>query len=157
MNIIKLKKQARFFLLATAVSVFTFFAYLLASSFRYGPPYFTMGSLILSLPPLILTVLTILHAVFLLQGILRNESPFTATTTRHLQWIGWLFIAYEPLSYLSQVVFNRHFPLTLDNGIHMTFSHTYGGIFLVCGFVVLSVSTVFRYGMELQQLSDETI
>ena len=47
--------------------------------------------------------------------------------------------------------------ISLGSGLWMTSTHTYGGAFLVCGFVILTVATIFRYGMDLQQLSDETL
>lgn len=157
MNITKLKNQARLFICGAVLAVIAFLSYLLASAFTYGLSEITPGSLLLSMPSLALTVLTILHALLLLRSVAKEETPFLGKNIRHLQWIGWTFVAYEPISYLFQVITNRYFPIVLWDGIHMTTVDTYGGVFLICGFVILAISTVFRYGMELQQLSDETL
>ena len=157
MNITKLKKQAGFFLLCSAISVLGFVLYMISYLISIDPFQVAPANLLFSLPALIFTVCGVFHAFMLLLSMKKGDSPFIAPNIRHLNWIGWLFVAYEPANYICQAISNRFFPVVLQNGITMTTTYTYGGLFLVCGCVLLTLSTVFRYGMELQQLSDETL
>ena len=157
MNISKLKKQASLFLLCSAISILSFVLYLFSYYCTIDLTQITPSSLLLSIPALMFTVCGVFHAFMLLLSMKKGDSPFIAPNVRHLNWIGWLFVAYEPVNYICQTISNRFFPVILPSGIRMTTTYTYGGLFLVCGFVILTLSTVFRYGMELQQLSDETL
>lgn len=153
----KARKHAHFCILCTTAFIVCFLLwyvnYILTSDWSLLDPI----SYLRSLPMLIFVFLCNFHALLLLRNVAKNESPFFAKNILHLKWIGWLFVAFEPVNHLCQVFFNTHFPVSLGNGFHMTTTHTYGGIFLICGFVILTISTVFRYGIELQQLSDETL
>lgn len=157
MNISKLKTQAGLFLLCSAISILSFVIYMISYFISVDLSQVTPASLLLSLPAIILTVCGVFHAFMLLLSMRKGDSPFIAPNIRHLDWIGWLFVAYEPVNYICQTISNRFFPVVLPNGITMTTTYTYGGLFLVCGCVLLTLSTVFRYGMELQKLSDETL
>lgn len=157
MNMPKLKKQAGFFLLCSAISILSFILYIISYFFSVDLSQVTPVHLLLSLPALIFTVCGVFHAFMLLLSMRKNDSPFVTPNVRHLDWIGWLFVAYEPVNYICQTISNRFFPVVLPNGITMTTTYTYGGLFLICGCVLLTLSTVFRYGMELQKLSDETL
>lgn len=157
MNVTKVKKQARIFIVCTIAAIIGLLAYLTATAFSVEWSKLTAASFLLSMPATVLAVLTVFHALMLLRSVVKSESPFTLRNIRHLQWIGWLFVLFEPADYLCQAISNRFFPISLGNGLWMASSQTYGGVFLVCGFVILTVSTIFRYGMELQQLSDETL
>lgn len=157
MNITKLKKQARALIMCAIAAIIGFLIFMLTTAFSVESSDFTAASFLHSGPFTVLAALSIFHALMLLHSVSKSDSPFTVQNVRHLQWIGWLFVAYEPVFYLCQALSNRFFPISLGNGIWMTTTETYGGVFLICGFVVLTVSTIFRYGMELQQLSDETL
>ena len=157
MNITKVKNQARIFIMCAIAAIIGFLIYMVAAAFSVDLSNLTAASFLHSTPATVFAVLSIFHALMLLRSVVKNESPFTAQNVRHLQWIGWLFVAYEPAAYICQALSNRFFPITLGNGVWMTTTETYGGVFLICGFVILTVSTIFRYGMELQQLSDETL
>jgi len=157
MNIARLKKQASFFLLCSVISILSFILSMISYLISVDWSKVTPASLLLSLPSLLFTVCGVFHACMLLKSMKNDNSPFTAPNIRHLNWIGWLFVIYEPVSSVCQEISNRFFPLILPNGIRMTTTNSYGGIFLICGFVILTLSAVFHYGMELQQLSDETL
>lgn len=157
MYIHKLKNQARIFTFSAIFVILAFAVYMLLTALSYGQWGMSAESLLRSLPACCFTFFTVFHAVALLRSVAKEETPFLGKNVRHLQRIGWAFVAYEPICYLSQVIANRYFPILLWDGIHMTTFETYGGVFLICGFVILAVSTIFRYGMELQQLSDETL
>ena len=157
MNITKVKHQARIFIVCAVAAVIAFLAYLAVYALSVDWSNFTAASFLLPLPETVLAAVNIFHALMLLRSVAKSESPFTAQNIRHLQWIGWLFVLFEPADYICQMISNRFYPITLGNGVWMTTTQTYGGVFLICGFVVLTVSAIFRYGMELQQLSDETL
>lgn len=157
MNIRNAKNQARFFMFCAVASILLFLLWMVGSSLTADFSLVSPATFLLSLPATAFALLCGFHGVLLLDSVGKSETPFRAKNIRHLKWIGWLFVAYEPISYLCQAITNRYFPISLGNGYHMTTSHSYGGVFLICGFVILTISAVFRYGMELQQLSDETI
>ena len=157
MNITKLKKQTSILIICAIAALTGFLIFTLASVFSFKASDFTPASFLYSIPFAVFAVLSISHAFLLLHSVVKNESPFTAQNVRHLQRIGWLFVAYEPVSYLCQALSNHYFPISIGNGIWMTTTESYNGVFIICGFVILTVSTIFRYGMELQQLSDETL
>lgn len=153
----KTKIHARFFMLCTIAVIVCFLLwfvnYILSSDWSLLSP----ASYLHSLPMLFFVFLCNFHALLLLRNVVKNGSPFLAKNILHLKWIGWSFVVFEPISYLCQAVSNTYFPISLGNGFHITTTQTYSGIFLICGFVILTISTVFRYGIELQQLSDETL
>lgn len=157
MNIAKTRRQAHFFLLCAIAAIACVLLYLFQSVLSVDFSLLSPASFLLSGPTALFAGLCIYHALLLLRTVAKSESPFLPRTVRHLAWIGWLFVAYEPAAFLCQVITNRFFPITFGNGIRMTTTSSYGGVFLICGFVILTVATIFRYGMELQQLSDETI
>ena len=157
MNISKTKAQARAFLLGAIAIIACVLLYLVSTAFSVDLSLLSPASFLLSVPTVLFAGLCIYHAIMLLHMIAGSESPFISANIQHLEWIGWLFVAFEPVEYLCQMIVNRFFPITFSNGFRMTTTSSYGGVFLICGFVILTVSMVFRYGMELQQQSDETL
>ena len=153
----KTNSHARFYMLCTIAVIICFllwFAnYILTSDWSLLSPF----SYLRSLPMVSLVFLCSIHALLLLRNVAKSESPFPKKNILHLKWIGWLFVVFEPVSYLCQAISNKISPIPLGNGFHMTTTQSYGGIFLICGFVILTVSTIYCYGIELQQLSDETL
>ena len=157
MNIAKTKQQARFFLFCTAAAAGAFLLWTLSSVLSMDFSLLSPASFLYGLPATFFSLLCAFHAFLLLHSVAKEETPFLPRNISHLQWIGWLFVAYEPVYYLCQSLTNTFFPIRFGNGFHMTTTQSYGGIFLISGFAILTVATIFRYGMELQQLSDETL
>lgn len=158
MKLVKLKQRARLLSFLSAFVIVGFVGYQLfdLAFSAVGTGSFSASQL-LRIPHYVLLILTVVNALMLLHSIAASDSPFTVQNARRLNRIGWLLIAFEPVSFLVQTVTNRYFPIRLSGGITMTTHQTYGGIFMISGFAVLAVSVVFHYGIELQALSDETL
>ena len=116
-----------------------------------------IASWLLQLPLYVLMLLIVGNLFWMLLSISAKDSPFTVANARRLGWTGGLLLAFEPVAYLLQWIGNRWFPLQIGENLWMTSNQSYGGLFIVCGLGVLAVSMVFRYGVELQRQSDETL
>ncbi|MCI7767971.1 MAG: hypothetical protein MSJ26_08360 [Oscillospiraceae bacterium] len=80
----------------------------------------------------------------LLWQMTRDESPFTEANGRKIFTAGIMFIAAEPLYFISMYL------------THGTAPDIYG-LSLAAGLTLCCISAVFRYGALLQQESDETL
>lgn len=161
MRLESIKKQAKFYYILVAV-VLAILAvqeavYYVKPLFSPAETNFLPQQLLLSLPMTLFVVLTLIHSLLMLRSVVREESPFHDKNIRHLQGIGILFVGFELIAWLTQELSNHFFPITFEDGTYMTVSSSYGGVFLVSGLVILVVSDIFRYGVELQKLSDETL
>ncbi len=94
----------------------------------------------------------------LLQSIRRGSTPFTMVNVRRLRQIGWMLVAFELLQHLTTRLFWAAASGRVEEGEKVVyyFSST-AGMVLIVGLAVLAISLVFQYGVELQQLSDETL
>ena len=94
----------------------------------------------------------------LLQSIRRGSTPFTMVNVRRLRQIGWMLVAFEMLQHLTTRLFWAAASGRIEEGEKVVyyFSST-AGMVLIVGLAVLAISLVFQYGVELQQLSDETL
>lgn len=94
----------------------------------------------------------------LLQSIRRGSTPFTMVNVRRLRQIGWMLVAFELLQHLTTRLFWAAASGRIEEGEKVVyyFSST-AGMVLIVGLAVLAISLVFQYGVELQQLSDETL
>ena len=158
MQLNKLKRQAlilsRLAIVALVIFAVNQSAYFLTA---LDSAHTTLPHLLLTLPLTVLVALALYHGIAMLRSIARNKTPFTQRNVTHLQWVGWILIVFEPVSYFKQLIQNRFFPIQFSDGSFVTSVSSFGNVFFVCGLAVLAVVTVFRYGMELQQLSDETL
>ena len=113
------------------------------------------------LPGLLLTVFAIgilLLAFRLIFSLRSGCSPFTTANARRLRGIGLLLIAYELLqSALSSVTTASLAEALSAEGEQVSVHISLGGLLIVTGLAVFSLSYVFQYGVQLQQLSDETL
>ena len=105
-----------------------------------------------------IVIVVIVLALRLILVINRGETPFTLDNARRLQVIGWLLFAFEPLQWLITRLFWAVASGRVDeDGVVEYYFNSNGGMILMVGLAVLAVSYVFRYGVELQRLSDETL
>ena len=113
------------------------------------------------LPGLLLTafVIGILFLSFRVIFSLRRDcSPFTLANARRLRGIGLLLIVYDLLqSALSSVMTASMAKALSTAGEQVSVHISLGGLLIVTGLAVFSLSYVFQYGVQLQQLSDETL
>ena len=94
----------------------------------------------------------------LLQSIRKGKTPFTMDNVRRLRRIGVMLMLFEPLQRLTTRLFWAAASGRVEDGEKVVyyFDSTVGMVMIV-GLAVLSISLVFQYGVELQQLSDETL
>lgn len=103
-----------------------------------------------------------------IRGILapiRKGLPFHDEIPRHLNRLGWLTIADGLLSNFSDLIACGNLLPGYDLGelflsdkiISVTAGYSFSLTFLIYAFILFLLSYIFRYGLELQQLSDETL
>lgn len=93
------------------------------------------------------------------------EEPFHATLAVHLKRLAWLVVGaglvdelYEFISYQFTVRYVDLKTLFINDSITaITLNYTFNTDFIVFAIVLFLLSLVFKYGQELQQLSDETL
>lgn len=104
----------------------------------------------------LLALVIMSNALLILYSTTKEESPFTIQNARRLKWIGWALIIFEPvhmtLSFLWGQALRAHY-----TGAEITVNSGSSGLLIVVGLAVLCISMVFRYGVELQKLADETL
>lgn len=120
------------------------------------------------------TVLTILgsivgaYCIKLVRNILKpiiQEQPFQASVALNLKKLGWVSliggVAMNGVKLLMENLIVRGFNLTemLNSDIvtKTTFNYSINWTFLLVAAGLFLLSYIFRYGAELQQLSDETL
>ena len=103
-------------------------------------------------------VAVMVMVIRLLQSIRKGSSPFTMANVRRLRAIGWMLILFEVLQHVTTRLFWAVASGRVEDGEKVVyyFSSTAGMVAIV-GLAVLAISVVFQYGVELQQLSDETL
>ena len=163
MELKKVRKRAAL-LFAASILVLLYVSYLTLSSaiptarmLLRGESLVSVGMMIMSIFLYIVMLLTVISAVQMLGSLRKSETPFCEANVRRLLRMGWLLTAFEPVNAIVQRLCLWLFPLKLLNGIAVTTTVSYGGVFLLTGLVLLTTAAVFRYGIELQRLSDETL
>ena len=122
---------------------------------------------LLSLPVYFLEVPLFCYGIQLLRKILKRmiqQRPFSGTS-QILNRMGCVSLIVCVIENLTDWALHRHMELSyqlselfLGSSItKVTFQHQWNTTFLIVAVVVFILSAVFRYGEELQQLSDETL
>ena len=122
---------------------------------------------LLSLPVYFLEVPLFCYGIQLLRKILKRmiqQRPFSGTS-QILNRMGCVSLIVCIIENLTNWALHRHMELSyqlpelfLGSSItKVTFQHQWDTTFLIVAVVVFVLSAVFRYGEELQQLSDETL
>lgn len=99
----------------------------------------------------ILSVLSIIASIGLFVTLTRCDSPFRPELVQKLHRFGWALLPVALLSSISRSLSNAFLSagqgtcVTVDWGVLLAFV------------VTLCLVTVFRYGVQLQQESDETL
>ena len=120
-----------------------------------------------SLPVYFVQIPLFCYGIQLLRKILKlviQQRPFSGTS-RILKRMGWVSLAICFIQNLTDWGLQQHMEygyrlseLFLDSTItKVTFHHQWDNTYLIVAVVVFVLSAVFRYGEELQQLSDETL
>ena len=122
---------------------------------------------LLSLPVYFLQVPLTCYGIQLLRKVLAlvsQQRPFSGTS-RILTKLGWVSLCVALIQNVTDWAIQRQAnfgyqlsKLFLGSSItNVSFQHQLDSTFLVVAAVVFILSGVFRYGEELQQLSDETL
>ena len=122
---------------------------------------------LLSLPVYFLEVPLFCYGIQLLRKILKRmiqQRPFSGTS-QILNRMGCVSLIVCVIENLTDWALHRHMELSyqlselfLGSSItKVTFQHQWNTTFLIVAVVVFVLSAVFRYGEQLQQLSDETL
>ena len=122
---------------------------------------------LLSLPVYFLEVPLFCYGIQLLRKILKRmiqQRPFSGTS-QILNRMGCVSLIVCVIENLTDWALHRYMELSyhlhelfLGSSItKVTFQHQWNTTFLIVAVVVFVLSAVFRYGEELQQLSDETL
>ena len=118
-----------------------------------------------------LTFLCLIPAHFIAKSIrailspMKNGEPFHNTVSIHLEkisrYVCSLGIGMNLVVIISNILlvkaFDLHLLLLSEKIPHVDFLFTFDFSFLLVSGILLLLSYVFRYGEELQQLSDETL
>ena len=108
------------------------------------------------------------YCIKLIRNILKpmiQEQPFNESVSVNLKKLGWVSlisgIVINGVEFLMQNLIVRGFNLTemFSNEIitKVTFNYSFDFTFLLVAAGLFLLSYIFRYGTELQQLSDETL
>ena len=145
-----------------AVLLFLYYAYfivttvtLVAGSGEPGGLFSWLSAALMTAWGILILVLT-LRIVWSLRGA---QSPFTVENAKRLRVIGCLLIAYELIMAVLARLPAQGMRIAAADGssVQVAEHSSMGGILIIVGLAVLAISVVFQYGVELQQLSDETL
>lgn len=98
-------------------------------------------------------------------GLLIEGTPFHEHIVYYLTRLGWLTVANGVIGIVSSFILQGNFLPRYDLGAlflsdkitQVTTNHTISLNFVLYAIVLFLLAEIFRYGMELQQLSDETL
>lgn len=138
-----------------AYSIITTIAFLAKGGMAWENLSGWLSAALMTAAGIVILVLA-LRIVWSLRGA---ESPFTLQNAKRLHVIGWLLIGYEVVMALLNRLFSQPMMIPEAEGtaVQVTTHTSMGGILIVVGLAVLVIGYVFQYGVELQQLSDETL
>ena len=138
-----------------AYSIITTITVLVKGGMAAGNLYGWLSAALMTAAGIVILVLA-LRIVWSLRGA---ESPFTLQNAKALRVIGWLLIGYEGVMALLSRLLSQPMAFAEAEGTTtaVTAHISMGGILIVVGLAVLAIGYVFQYGVELQQLSDETL
>ena len=158
MNLLKLKSTARAFTVTSGIILLAFVLYGGFSLFKISlSSTADVLHLISNLLLLLISIIIMVNVILLLHNISSYETPFTVKNVNKLKWISIFLVAFEPISMLMQFITNKIILLTSSDHIAATTFTSFGGMIFVTGLAVLGLTMVFRYGVELQRQSDETL
>lgn len=108
------------------------------------------------------------YAIRVLRQIFRPMSqglPFTGSVSKSIRKIAWVQFLYGIIGIVLQTITNSIFYKSLDIAslfnpekvTSCTLSIVFDGSFIIWFVLLLLLSHIFKYGEQLQQLSDETL
>ena len=100
---------------------------------------------------------TLVLSLALLASIWKNETPFNPKNVTKLKIIAWLLMVIEPYHFIAGYIFNKYYPLVLDDGSIISTRIAWNGTIFTAGLVVYCIALVFAYGISLQEQVDELL
>ncbi|MBR5642406.1 MAG: hypothetical protein IKW92_09790 [Firmicutes bacterium] len=93
---------------------------------------------------------------------MKEGQPFREGVGRDFRKLGWFVIAYGIVYnifdlFIKNLLAFRLLPIAGDGPVTVGIEHRLDLTFLIIAFILFLCSYIFRYGEELQQLSDETV
>lgn len=158
MNLSKLKSTTKVFTVIAGIILLAFILYGCFSLRKISlSSTAEVLQLISNLLLLLISIIIMVNVILLLHNISSGETPFTVKNVNKLKWISIFLIAYEPISMLMQFIINKTIWITNSGKVVTTTFTSFGGMIFVTGLAALGLTMVFRYGVELQRQSDETL
>lgn len=106
----------------------------------------------------VIVVAIMVMVIRLLQSIQKGSTPFTMANARRLRRIGWMLVIFEVLQHVTTRLFWTAANGRVEEGGKVVYYfNSTAGMVMIVGLAVLGISLVFQYGVELQQLCDETL
>lgn len=93
---------------------------------------------------------------------MKEGQPFSRGISADFKKLGWFVIGYGILYnvfdlFLKNLLAFRLLPVMSEGPVSVGIEHQVDLTFLIIAFILFLCSYIFRYGEELQQLSDETL
>ena len=114
----------------------------------------------LSVMGLIVYAVIFIIAGFIFKDISQGESPFTMRQARRIRIVAWLLLIYAVIEAVlpAGVIVDNSYPGATININHVEPSTPIIKVgSVIVGVVFYFLSSVFSYGVKLQELSDETL
>lgn len=112
--------------------------------------------LLMDMPFRLGTLAILILVALIIWSFYKQARPFTSTNVKRLKSIAIIMIILEPIQYLLNLLLNYFRPITED-GTKVTYVISYGGVWFAIGLAILCMSQIFKYGICLQNESDETL
>lgn len=158
MELTKLKNRAKIISIICLVISIGFFGFCAISIFKISlDSNLAVAALVSSLLLCLLSLYIMVSAFRMMHGVMKEDSPFTLGNVNLLRGIGWALIVFEAAQELSAQILSRMAFSQLAIGEEIMVVSSMGGLFFIVGVMLLGVSMIFRYGIELQRQSDETL
>ena len=125
-----------------------------------------IGSFILMLSlSAMVSLAAVLYGIRIIRHILapmKEGQPFSQGISGDFRKLGWFVIAYGIVYnvfdlFIKNLLAFRLLPVMADGPVTVGIEHHLDPTFLIIAFILFLCSYIFRYGEELQTLSDETI
>jgi hypothetical protein len=93
---------------------------------------------------------------------MKEGQPFSKGISHDFKKLGWFVIGYGIVYnvfdlFIKNLLAFRLLPVAGDGPVSVSIEHHLDPTFLIIAFILFLCSYIFRYGEELQQLSDETV
>lgn len=107
-------------------------------------------------PYAVIFVLTFL-IMMLMYSFMKKETPFMDKVVSRLNIIGWYLVVASLVPRICVKIYSHCFSEVLMDGTRALADRTFGIIAATMALLILFLEFIFKYGIQLQQESDETL